>query len=323
MALRNEYESRHHAVSRVLDDRGLKRSGTVFDIQPYSINDGPGIRTTIFFKGCSLRCLWCSNPESQAPWPELLYFEDRCGRCYRCVEACPTRATTIGDGGALNIDRKVCRACGKCAEVCPNGARSIVGKEMTVEDVLAVVKRDSLFFRNSGGGVTLSGGEPAFQPDFALALLQQSRKNGIHTAVETCGYAETAALERLLESVDMVLFDIKHMDPEAHRRLTAADNALILENLKMAATSGADVVVRMPLIPGCNTSPENIRAAGQYVSALGIKRVDVVPYHKLGVSKYARLGRVYQLGHLDALAVGEVDGTMNILRSYGLEARQA
>ena len=305
------------------DAHGTKKSGIVFDIQRYSVNDGPGIRTTVFLKGCPLRCLWCCNPESQMPWPELFYNESLCTRCYRCVEVCPHHATTIEDGGFINIDRKLCEVCGKCVEACPNEARAITGKRMTVEEVLDVVRKDGLFYRNSGGGMTVSGGEAAFQADFTIELLKGSQGLGLHTALETCGYADTDTLGGLIKHVDMVLFDIKHMDPEAHHQLTGADNELVLTNLRMVARSGVQVIVRMPIIPGCNDSEENIRATGDYISHLGIKKVDIIPYHKLGVAKYRRLGKEYQLEHLDTVKPEDVEAVQDILKSYGLEVRQA
>ena len=321
--MNSENAGRHDVRLKQETMPGVKMSGIVFDIQRYCLNDGPGIRTTVFLKGCPLRCLWCCNPESQIPRPELFYNESLCTRCYRCIEICPHHAVTIEDGGAININRKLCEVCGKCVEACPNEARAITGKRMTVEEVLDVVRKDGLFYRNSGGGVTVSGGEAAFQSGFTLEILKGSQGLGLHTALETCGYTDTETLDLLIKHADLVLFDIKHMDPEAHHQLTGAENELVLANLRMVARSGVQVILRMPIIPGCNDSEENLRAAGDYIYHLGLKKVDIIPYHKLGIAKYRRLGKEYQLEHLVTMKAEDVETVEKILKSYGLEVHQA
>jgi len=291
--------------------------GWVFDIQRYSINDGPGIRTTVFLKGCPLGCLWCDNPESQLKMPELLYLPSLCINCQRCVSVCPNGATTVGPDERIQIDRSLCQVCGKCVEVCPTGARVIVGELMTVEEVFQVVSKDTLFYRNSGGGVTTSGGEPTHQPEFLKALLARCQEAGLHTALDTCGLVDWQTLEEILEYVDLVLFDLKHMDSEVHRNLTGVGNEIILQNLENTAKRKS-VVVRIPLVPGYTDSKTNIEASGEFLSRIGISRVDVVPYHQLGVGKYERLGKKYALSGLEAMSDERTELCMEILERYGL-----
>jgi len=293
--------------------------GCVFNIERFAIRDGPGIRTTVFLKGCPLKCLWCANPESMSAAPQLFYLENLCTRCYRCVEACPNKATTKARDGAIKIDRSLCQACGKCVEACPNKAREISGKLMTVEEVLEEVKKDALFYQNSGGGVTFSGGEPTHQPEFLWHLLKGSQESGIHTALDTSGFVKPEILKRVLEHTNLVLYDIKHMDPAKHKELTGVDNRLILENAKMIASMGKPMIIRVPLIPGNNDSKENIKALAEFMLSLGLKRVDLLPYHSLGKIKYYRLGMEYKLSDLKPFAEGEVAKIKADLESYGLQ----
>jgi pyruvate formate lyase activating enzyme len=293
--------------------------GCVFNIERFAIRDGPGIRTTVFLKGCPLRCLWCANPESISPVPQLFYLENLCARCYRCVEACPNKATTKAPDGAIKIDRSLCQACGKCVEACPNRAREISGKLMTVEEVLEEVKKDALFYQNSGGGVTFSGGEPTHQPEFLWHLLKASQESGIHTALDTSGFVKPDILKRVLEHTNLVLYDIKHMDPAKHKELTGVDNSLILENAKMIVAMGKPVIIRMPSIPSHNDSQENIKALAEFMLGLGLKKVDLLPYHSLGKIKYQRLGMEYKLSDLKPFQGDEVAKIKADLESYGLQ----
>jgi len=294
------------------------KSGSVFNIQRYSVQDGPGIRTTVFLKGCPLACYWCSNPESQAMHPELLYFDTLCTGCLRCLDACPNGATILSSDEKILIDRGLCKACGACAEACLSDARIISGKLMTVDEVTDVVKKDSLFYRNSNGGVTFSGGEPTHQPAFLLELLKDSQRKGFHTCLDTCGYTQWEFLEEALEYVDLVLFDVKHMDTKQHKELTAVDNLLILDNLKRIADTGKEMIIRVPLMPGINDSKENINALGIFMSQSSLKRVDLLPYHRLGVKKYERLGMEYKLGELGSFKKEEVDDVKGILEKFDL-----
>jgi pyruvate formate lyase activating enzyme len=264
--------------------------GVVFDIQRYSIHDGPGIRTTIFLKGCPLRCYWCQNPESQSDTPEILFDASKCTGCGACVEVCTTGAARLSEGKAI-IDRAVCRGCGKCVEACLNEARRLVGKEMTVEEVMQPVLKDVRFYENSGGGVTLSGGEPTAQPDFALALLRRCKELGLHTVVETCGCAAWPLFEQILEYTDLVFYDLKHLDPAKHFEGTQVKNLLILENAKRIQAL-KPMIVRVPLIPGFNDSPAAIEATVRFVkSELPSTPIELLPYNKLGEGKYGRLDR--------------------------------
>jgi len=294
-------------------------TGCVFNIERFATRDGPGIRTTVFLKGCPLRCLWCSNPESMKPSPQLFHFEHLCQRCYRCVEVCPNKATTVTPEGAIIIDRKLCEACGKCVEVCPSRAREISGKLMTIEEVLDEVKKDILFYRNSGGGVTASGGEPTHQPEFLWHFFKKCQQSAIHTCLDTCGFVRTEVLKRVLEHTNLVLYDIKHLDATRHKELTGVDNGLILENARMVAAQGKPMIIRVPLIPEHNDSEENIKALAEFMAELGLTRIDILPYHALGRDKYYRLGTEYKLSELkphDSKRVEEIKAT---LESDGLE----
>ena len=292
--------------------------GWVFDIQRYSVNDGPGIRTTVFLKGCPLGCLWCDNPESQYKLPELLYLPSLCVNCQRCVAVCEFGATTVGPDGNIQIDRSLCQVCGKCVEACLTGARVLMGRLMGVEEVVQVVNKDTLFYRNSGGGVTVSGGEPTHQAEFVKALLARCHESGLHTALDTCGLVEWDVLEGILEYADLVLFDLKHMDSEEHRKLTGVGNEIILQNLERLAKL-KQVVVRIPLIPGLTDSKTNIEASGEFLARIGASKVDVVPYHQLGMGKYERLGKKYALTDVEPMSDEGTDLCIQVLERYGLE----
>lgn len=270
-------------------------TGRVFDIQRYSTKDGPGVRTTIFLKGCQLRCHWCSNPESQRKPPELIFNPNRCVNCYACIDVCPNGANRLDPQGSVILDRKLCRVCGTCAEVCQGKARRVSGKLMTPEDVMRILRKDTLFFRNSGGGVTLSGGEPTQQAEFATELLRSCRQAGFHTTLDTCGYCKWEVLQRILGYVDLVLFDLKHMDADRHKELTGVSNKLILENARRMAQAGIQMIIRFPVIPGCNDSMDNIMRLGEFVSGLGVRRFDLLPYHKFALQKYDGLNLDYKL----------------------------
>ena len=295
------------------------KSGHIFDIQRFSINDGPGIRTTVFFKGCPLRCIWCDNPESQEELPQLFYFESLCTRCAHCVEACPTGASQASPDGSISIDRGLCQVCGQCVEVCPSDARVISGKSMTVEEVVEIIRKDELFYRNSGGGVTASGGEPTYQPEFLKQLLKECQRYGIHTTLDTCGHVKWQVMTEILKYVDLVYYDIKHMDTERHRELTGVDNGIILNNARRISESGKPMVIRVPLIPGYNDSTENIKATAEFVSKMKVLRVDILPFHQLGSKKYERLGMTYKLPKARPHPEDELQAIKNTLQARGLE----
>jgi pyruvate formate lyase activating enzyme len=266
-------------------------TGIVFNIQGYSIHDGPGIRTTVFIKGCPLSCFWCQNPESQLKKPQVLLNKDKCVACGRCVKECPEGAISITET-CSTIDRSKCIACGACCTVCPVNARNLTGKLLTVDEVMVEVLRDKKFYEKSGGGVTLSGGEPTAQAEFSLNILRRCKEEGLHTALETCGYASWQTMQKLLPYLDLVLYDIKCMDAEKHRQATGMSNDVILNNAKRISECKPMMVVRVPLIPGFNDSPEEIRKIAEFVKTeLGPIEVHLLPYNKLGEGKSNRLDK--------------------------------
>ncbi len=277
----NQYNTDHH--------------GLVFNIQRFSVHDGPGIRTTVFMKGCPLHCRWCSNPESINPYSEVMVSDSRCILCGRCAEVCPQKAIKLNK--IRKIDRLRCDLCLKCADVCPTGAIKTIGQFMTIHEVLSEIMRDELFYQNSGGGVTISGGEPLMQWRFVRNLLKGCQLEGIHTALDTSGYASKAILEEVLEYVDLCLYDIKHTDTESHRRGTGRRSRRIIENFYLTAKS-VRTWLRVPVIPGYNDSEENIVSLIRLAKEGDVEKISLLPYHEYGKTKYKQLGRIYRLGHL-------------------------
>lgn len=259
--------------------------GLVFDVKHYAIHDGPGIRTTVFLKGCPLDCPWCHNPESKGMEGELMWLPERCIGCNACVEACPSGAISLSD--ALVVDQGKCTSCWECAEACYADALRVVGMEMTVEEVMDEVIRDRVFHDESGGGVTFSGGEPLSQPGFLMGLLERCKTENIHTAVDTSGHADGGVVEKIKRLVDLWLYDLKHMDPDEHKRVIGVSNEVILENLERL--KGLNVWIRMPLIPGFNDGAENIRATAEYMKLNGFNVINILPYHTAGSEKTPRL----------------------------------
>jgi pyruvate formate lyase activating enzyme len=265
--------------------------GRVFNIQRCSVHDGPGIRTTVFLKGCPLSCSWCHNPEGIDETPVMMISADRCLTCGACEEACP-----VGEGGAVPAgvpwDRNRCTSCGSCVEACPADARELVGRDLDVGEVVDMLEKDRVFFDASGGGVTFSGGEPLAQPEFLRGCLRECRRRGLHTTVDTCGLVPRETLLEVAELADLVLYDLKHMDPGRHRAQTGAGNRIILDNLCALSESGEEVWVRIPLIPGFNDDPANIEATGAFLESLPRPhRVFVLPYHDIADGKRARMGQ--------------------------------
>lgn len=285
--------------------------GLIFDLKKFAVHDGPGIRTTVFFKGCPLRCWWCHNPESICPKSELVLFENKCISCGQCFNVCPQQAHEKLPDGSRLYHKDRCALCGKCVENCYAEALLIYGKEVAVEEVMVEIRKDIPFYQNSNGGVTLSGGEPTLQPEFAIALLKQCKVEGLHTALDTCGQVQWKTFEQILPYVDLVLYDLKHIDPTEHKIYTGVSNKLILENLKKLGESGVSIEIRMPIIPGVNDAKEHILRASQFLSQVkNICRVKLLPYHGLSQSKYKRLGQEYKLpdieppdkNHMDEIA---------------------
>ena len=278
-----------HSLSTTQNDG---KTGMIFDIQRYSLHDGPGIRTMVFFKGCPLRCLWCSNPESQSSNPELAYFYNRCVLCEECIKNCPKEAISrVGD--RIAIDRMLCDVCGICALKCRSRALQIVGEAKTVETLIDEIIKDRIFYRSSGGGVTLSGGEPTMQPDFMLTLIEKCQAESLEVTLETCGFTDNDLIKLIGDSVNVILYDLKHMNSKEHTRLTGISNEKILENAIILANCQANIIIRVPLIPGYNDSLQNLRETAEFVYEIGLKQVHLLPYHRLGESKYQALGREY------------------------------
>lgn len=296
-------------------------SGRVFDIKRFATHDGPGIRTTIFLKGCSLRCAWCHNPEAFDPGPELLFYPGRCTGCGACIEACPNEAQRMAADGERLYDRARCDRVGRCAEACYADALEMAGRRLTAEQVMAEVREDAAFYETSGGGVTLSGGEPLLQGEFAGAILRRCKEEGFHTAVDTCGHVDREVIEEVLPYVDLVLYDLKHMSPEEHRRHTGASNELILENLRWISERGAAIEVRMPIIPGINDSREDVQSAARFLGSLGtIRTVRLLAYHPYAGSKYRHLGRENTMPDVAPPGAERMRQVAEWVREQGLEA---
>jgi pyruvate formate lyase activating enzyme len=295
------------------------KTGIVFDIQKFSIHDGPGIRTTVFFKGCPLNCWWCHNPESQALGLEMMSQPRRCIRCGVCANVCGNGAIVL-NGDSPSTDKEKCTLCGTCVESCYAEARQIVGREMTVAQVMAQIKQDIAFYDESGGGVTFSGGEPLSQPDFLIALLRKCKEQDIHTAVDTCGYTTWATLDSAREYVDLFLYDLKLMDSTKHREFTGMPNELILNNLQLLSKRGHKVILRVPIIPGINDGAKNIRQTGAFATALrGLVQIDILPYHHTARDKYDRLKKVYGLSEIRPPSEERMAKIAQILRGFGLQ----
>jgi pyruvate formate lyase activating enzyme len=296
----------------------VSQTGWILDIDRFASHDGPGIRATIFLKGCPLSCLWCHSPESQVPGRELLYRADRCTACWLCLETCPTKALSKGERSVV-LDRSLCDGCGECCEVCYPGALEIAGKKMSVDEIVDRVGRDAAFFKNSGGGVTLSGGEPLSQPEFSYQLLSGFKDRGIHTAVETTGITTWEALSQVSKVTDLFLFDFKIFDDDLHRRFIGSSNKLILRNLEHLCSERDRIQVRVPCIPGINDSEDQIRALATAVAAAGARTIALLPYNSAASAKYAWIDRPFELDGRKRQDQNQMEILADICRGAGLE----
>ena len=325
-------------------------NGIVFNLQRYSIQDGPGIRTTVFLKGCPLRCRWCHNPEGWSREPEVVVLEGRCIQCGACQKACPqglahgvaqtsqtTRDGVAPQGAQMKLESPyvgsyafsgqstpvgTCLLCGACVAACPAGARRLVGRQMSAAEVLGEVMKDRIFFDESGGGVTFSGGEPLAQAEFLKVLLAGCRARGVHTAVDTCGHAPREDLAQAVPLTDLFLYDLKTMDEQQHWEYTGVSNKLILGNLEWLGRAHENIWLRVPLIPGLNDAPAQLEVMARFAASMpGIKQVNLLPYHQLGEAKFPRLGKTYQLAGLAPPSPAEVEAALGHFAAQGLAAK--
>lgn len=289
--------------------------GVLFNIQRYSLHDGPGIRTIPFFKGCPLSCKWCSNPESQRPTPELIFKKSDCIRCGKCIEACKQQALSVSN--AFFIDRERCIQCGECTQVCPTQALEMKGKRMTVADVMRELQKEENLYRRSGGGITLSGGEPLAQPAFARELLKACKEKGWHTAIETTGFTTPEVIADVFPYVDLALTDIKAINPAIHLANTGIENSQILENL-LRISFLTKTIVRIPVIPGVNDNPEEIHNIAEFARLMSnVDTLHLLPYHSFGENKYGLLGRIYPMGEAVSIAESKMELLKREVESSG------
>jgi pyruvate formate lyase activating enzyme len=291
--------------------------GLVLNIQRYSVHDGPGIRTTVFLKGCPASCWWCHNPEGQSSEPKIVVIEGRCIRCGECLEICPE-----GDHDGPGHVSSSCTVCGNCVEACPTGARSVAGTTMTVEEVVDVVLKDRVFYDESGGGATFSGGEPLLQFPFLKGMLESCMDRGIHTAVDTCGYVPREDLLAIAPLTDIFLYDLKIMDEKLHFETTGISNVSIHENLRALGEVHDKIWIRVPIIPGINDSRENIEGIAAFSASIGgVQQVNILPYHRLGIQKFDRIGKTYQLAEVAPPSQERLEAIASSFRARGLETK--
>jgi pyruvate formate lyase activating enzyme len=293
----------------------------IFDIKRYAINDGPGIRVAVFFKGCNLNCAWCHNPEGISAIMEKMYSPQKCIGCGTCVEACPNKALTLTSEGIIT-DPKLCNVCGKCAEVCPTRAVEMSGKTMTVAEIIDVIEKERPFFEQSGGGVTFSGGEPLTHHKMLIELLDECGKRGIHRAIDTAGFVKTEIILEVAKRTDLFLYDLKMMDSSLHKQWTGVPNELILQNLIALADSGSEISIRIPLIGEVNDTSENLRQTALFVSKLAgsKKEVHLLPYHNIAQNKYRKLGKAGAFEKLLEPGIENQRIAISIFNDYGIHA---
>ena len=301
-----------------IDSACCMQIGKIFDIKKYAIHDGPGIRTTIFFKGCPLSCWWCHNPEGIAHTSQRLYCRDRCIGCRECMDVCSENAIEISAKG-LNWNAAKCLFCGTCADQCPAEALDVIGKTMSVDEVVAEITKDTVFYDESRGGITISGGEPLMQPSFLIALLDACKKLELHRTIDTSGFAETHILLEAATRTDLFLYDLKHMDSEKHARFTGVSNEIILNNLEVLSRQKTDIIIRFPIIPGFNSDQENIDKTGAFIASLPrVSRINILPYHCTATVKYKNMGLDCNTSDLATPTDDLLESVANILETYKL-----
>ncbi|MCI5952254.1 MAG: glycyl-radical enzyme activating protein [Anaerostipes sp.] len=294
-------------------------SGMIFNIQKFSLNDGPGIRTVVFLKGCPLKCRWCANPESQYPKLQILWDREACVGCNTCVSDCPSGAITNVDGN-IRIQNAQCQGCHTCIAHCPEDALNAEGESKTVDEILKICLQDKDFYEESGGGVTLSGGEALMQPQFSTALLRTLKEHGIHTAMETTGFASPEVFQSVLPYLDLLLFDMKHWDEKKHKEGTGVSNTQILENLKQAIADGKDVLPRLPVIPDYNHSPADAEGFVRRLKEVGANRIQLLPFHQFGEKKYDMLHKTYAYADVPALHEEDLKEFQQVFLNHGIDA---
>jgi len=294
----------------------------IFDIKPYAINDGPGIRIAIYFKGCPLACKWCHNPESISPHVQKMFSQKKCIGCGECVKACPKNACKLDPLEGIITNPDLCKLCGKCAEACPTGASEMSGRIISPEDLVDRIKKESVFFDQSRGGVTFSGGEPLMQHEYLIKVLDECGREGIHRAVDTSGFAKTEILLEVAKRTDLFLYDLKMLDPEKHKKYTGVSNEKILENLQMLAETDARINIRYPMIKGLNAEEVDIRDMGKFIASLAgeKKEISILPFHNLAEMKHKKLGNKYEFTGMSEPSPEEQTKAIEIFKEYGLKA---
>ena len=298
----------------------MKNTPLIFDIKRYAINDGPGIRITIFMKGCPLSCKWCHNPESQSKQQQRMYTNTKCIGCGECIKVCPTQAITLHNG-EITTDASLCNLCGKCSEVCPTKAIEMTGELLTIEQVMTQIKKEILLIDQSEGGVTFSGGEPLMHHEFLLPILDACAHEEIHCCIDTSGYAKTEILMEVAQKADHFLYDLKMMDSEKHKKWTGVPNELILHNLETLASTGIDLNIRIPLIKGVNDDDWNVHESARFIANLKGKKpvINLLPFHNIAENKYGKLGVCYDKGDMDAPSLERQQEILEIFKSYNIE----
>ncbi len=298
----------------------MNKTAVIFNIQKFSVNDGPGIRTVVFFKGCPLHCQWCANPESQLVIPQIFHDEKKCSHCKHCQSVCSQQAISFEEN-QIKLNPSKCIQCKKCIKECPNSALELQGEKKSIEEILKVVLQDEVFYEESGGGLTLSGGELFMQADFASELLKEAKKKGLHTCIETTGFSSFEDFKKVIEYVDYVFFDCKHWDEKKHQESTGVSNQRILNNLEYVAHLDKELMVRIPVIPGFNDGLEDAKEFAKLFKKLGVKQCQLLPFHQFGENKYALLKKDYAYKNVNALHREDLEVYRQIFIEKGIKAK--